>query len=132
MKPESFYMPNWIGGSIEYDVDLTQFECSCNGALYLVRMPAKDWNGNPIPNSDGGYYCDANKVGGNWCPEFDIMEANQYAWHSTAHKCDAPNDKGHYSNCDGGGSCFQVAWDQDRNAYGPGKRIDTNRPFHVK
>jgi hypothetical protein len=95
-------------------------------------MPAKDVNGNPVATDGKDFYCDANKVGGNWCPEFDIMEANTYAWHSTAHKCDAPNDKGHYENCDRGGSCFQIAWDQDSSAYGPGKRIDTSKPFHAK
>ena len=38
-----------------------------------------------------------------------MMEANTYAWHSTPHKCDSPTDKGHYNNCDRGGSVFQVA-----------------------
>jgi len=95
-------------------------------------MPAKDINGNPIAGKGGDYYCDANMVGGNWCPEFDIMEANTYAWHTTPHKCDAPNDKGHYNNCDRGGDCFEIA--HGRISYGPGDNftINTLKPFHIK
>jgi len=130
--PDSVYSVNWIGGSLDYDVNLSQSGCSCNAALYLVSMPAKDNNGNYSGGNDGTFYCDANKVNGQWCPEFDIMEANKYAWHTTPHTCDSPTDKGHYNNCDRGGSCFVKAWERDSNAYGPGKRIDTNKDFHVK
>jgi hypothetical protein len=127
-----FYSPNLLGGTIEYDVDLSHSGCSCNAALYLISMPAKDWNGVPTAGKGGDYYCDANMVGGNWCPEFDIMEANTYAWHSTPHKCDAPNDKGHYNNCDRGGDCFEIA--HGRISYGPGDNftINTLKPFHIK
>lgn len=95
-------------------------------------MPARDENGNPV-KGHGDYYCDANMVGGNWCPEFDIMEANTYAWHSTPHKCDNPNDHGHYYNCDRGGSCFQVAHQKLNGQYGPGGQytINTQEDFHV-
>jgi len=74
--PWSFFTPNLLGGSVEYDVDLSQMECGCVAAFYLVLSPALDWNGNPVPGSGNDYYCDANQVGGSWCPEFDIMEAN--------------------------------------------------------
>jgi len=95
-------------------------------------MPAKDESGNLIPGSNGNYYCDANQVGGIFCPEFDIMEANTYAWHTTPHKCDAPNDKGHYYNCDKIGGCFTVA--HGTISYGPGDsfQINTLKGFHVK
>jgi len=122
-----------LGGSIEYDVDLSQSGCSCNAALYLILMPARDTNGIP-EKGDGDYYCDANMVGGHWCPEFDIMEANTYAWHTTPHKCDPPTDKGHYNNCDRGGSCFQVASQKLKGKYGPGANfpINTLKQFHVR
>ena len=134
LGPDNFYGVNLLGGSIAYDVDLSQSGCSCNAALYLISMPGKDENGNPEPSEGKDYYCDANMVGGQWCPEFDIMEANQYAWHSTAHKCDDPTDKGHYNNCDRGGSCFQIAKQKLDGIYGPGTQypINTLQPFHVK
>ena len=77
------------------------------------------------------YYCDANKVGGTFCPEFDIMEANQFSWQTTAHKCDAPTDKGHYWGCDGGGNDLKnFGW---YDGYGPtANKIDTTRKFSVK
>lgn len=73
--PEGFYTPNLLGGSIEYDVDLSQMGCGCIAAFYLVKSPAKDEGGN-FDNTDGFYYCDAQAVTGQYCPEFDIMEAN--------------------------------------------------------
>jgi hypothetical protein len=101
----SYFAPNLLGGSVEYDIDLSSHECGCIAAFYLVSMPGKDSNGNLWMDTDGWGYCDANQVSGNYCPEFDIMEANKWAWASTPHKCDAPSDKGFYSNCDRGGQC---------------------------
>ena len=92
-------------------------------------MPGKEWDGTPR-RGGGDYYCDGNNVGGSFCPEFDIMEANTYAFQATPHKCNSPSDKGHYDWCDGAGSCWQKG--QATGQYGPGKTIDTNRQYHVK
>jgi len=97
LDTDKFFKPNLLGGVLEYDVDLSQVGCGCNSALYAVLMPAVD------NNDDDFRYCDANKVGGHWCPEFDIMEANKYAFHVTGHKCDAPDASGIYYNCDRSG-----------------------------
>lgn len=80
------------------------------------------------------YYCDANQVGGVFCPEFDIMEANQYSFHTTAHACDAPNSNGFYGNCDRGGSCTADVHKLGANDYGPGPnyKIDSLKTIHVK
>ena len=74
--PGMYYAPNLLGGSIAYDVDLSQAGCSCNAALYLVGMPARDRAGDYLAGPAGDYYCDANDVDGSWCGELDIMEAN--------------------------------------------------------
>ena len=72
------------------------------------------------------------------CPEFDIMEANKYAWRTTAHKCTSSQDSldyYYYSKCDGAGKCVtDVLLDAPQGAYAPGSTsgIDTNLPFHVK
>ena len=101
--------------------------CNCNGALYFVQMPAYNSAQQPAPGKDGEYYCDANQVGGTYCPEMDVMEANKFAMASTAHTCQyhAPH---YYSSCDRGG-CGTNVLDADGGAYGPGRRLDTNRPF---
>lgn len=105
LDPSTFYRPNLLGGSVEYDVDLSQSNCGCIAAFYLVGAPGKDRNGN-YWNTDGYYYCDANQVGGNYCPEYDIMEANMFVSQTTVHACDAPDWKGFYNNCNRGGTCI--------------------------
>ena len=75
---------NLVGAVLEYDMDMSQVGCGCLTALYTVSMPGLDNNSDPFQ------YCDANQVGGYWCPEFDIMEANKYAFHVTGHTCDTP------------------------------------------
>jgi len=82
-------------------------------------MPGKYNDGKDRPGEGGDYYCDANDVGGAWCTEMDLMEANTYAFHATAHKCDSKTSAGVYPNCDRGGSCFQIG--QQTGQFGPGK-----------
>ena len=121
-------MPNMLGGSVEYDIDLSEVGCGCVAALYTVLMPSVEDNEDPFK------YCDANQVGGHWCPEFDLMEANKYSFHTTAHKCDAPTD-GVYDNCDRGGECtLNIHENNIAGEYIPGSAsgIDTNYEFHVK
>jgi len=104
LDPTKFFKPNFLGATVEYDVDLSQLECNCVAAFYLVSMPGKKSDGSYDPSEDTHYYCDANEVSGVFCPEFDIMEANTYSFRSTPHPCDAPDANGHYTNCDRGGT----------------------------
>ena len=131
LDPEGWYRPNVLNGWVSYDVDLSRQQCGCIGTFYQVRMPGKDWNGNYVKGGQNDYYCDANKVGGTFCPEFDIMEANRFSFQTTAHKCDAPSSKGYYSNCDGRGADLKnFGW---YDGYGPGaSNIDTAKKFNVK
>lgn len=119
---------NPVGKRIGYTVDLSQVGCSCNSCLTMVAMPGYDQNGNPAP-AGGNYYCDANKIGGNYCPEFDISEANMYALATTAHKCNDPNNN-HYDWCDGAGLQTRV-YEVDQNAYCPQDHctINTMKPY---
>lgn len=123
----SFYMMPLLGKRLTFDLDMSQVGCNCNGALYVVSMPAYNSAQQPVPGKDGSYYCDANQVGGVYCPEMDILEANKFAMASTAHTCQYQPPH-YYSTCDRGG-CGKNVLDADGGGYGPGKRIDTNRPF---
>ena len=132
-----FFIPNLLGGSMEYDVDLSEAGCNCNAAMYMIGMPAKNQNGSFRAGEDGMFYCDAAAVGGAYCPEFDIMEANQYAYRAVNHHCNEPNSGGHYDWCDKPGSCaVDIITDHPTNEkhYGPGSEytIDTLREFHIK
>ena len=66
------------------------------------------------------------------------MEANQYAFHTTAHKCDAPDMFGNYHSCDSAGTCTSNMLDNVSSGphpdYMPGSTsgINTDQEFHVK
>ena len=88
-------------------------------------------------DTDGWGYCDGNKVDGNYCPEFDLMEANKVAWATTPHPCDKPSNVGFYNNCDRDGHCAAKSierWKSQPDAYGPGNnyKINTDKSFHAK
>jgi len=124
---KEFYL---LGKTLSYDVDLSQVGCACNAALYLVAMPAYNSANAPDPTKCGDYYCDANQVCGIWCPEMDVMEANNRAFQITPHKCSPPTGN-YYPSCDGGG-CGQNVYRMSSSSYGPGSSvIDTTKQFHV-
>lgn len=85
-----YFKANLLDGFISFDIDLSKSGCGCLTALYTVAMPAADNLYDPFK------YCDAAQVGGHFCPEFDIMEANKFAYRGTAHKCDPPTSEGAY------------------------------------
>merc|ERR1719410_377995 len=62
-----------LGRAMSFTVDLSHVGCACNLAFYLVSMPARGPDGMfSHGDEDLGqppFYCDANKVGGQWCPE---------------------------------------------------------------
>ena len=84
-----------------------------------------------LNNTDGFWYCDANSPD-NFCPEFDIMEANKYSFRSTIHTCDDPDVNGFIKDCERGGFCPLDQFNY-MGQFGPGfLAIDTNQPFSVK
>lgn len=128
--PDQIFKVNLLGGSIEYDIDLSGSECGCNTGIYMVQMPTYTQDGS-LNKTDGYYYCGGNVVGA-FCPEFDIMEANKYAFRSTIHTCDDPDENGWIADCERGGVCplDQYSW---KDQFGDkGSKIDTNKPFSVK
>lgn len=130
-RPEHITKFQLLNKWLNFTVDLSGVGCACNLAVYLIAAPAMDMAGRPFAGR-GDYYCDANQVGGQWCPEIDIMEANNAAFQATPHKCDAPVGDHHYTNCDRAG-CSQNTRELGPTVYGPGSEfiIDTRRPFSV-
>ena len=126
-SPDSFFLMPLVGKRLTYDVDMSNVGCNCNAALYCLAMPAYNSSQKLEPGPGGDYYCDADKVGGTYCPDMDVMEANKYAMASTAHSC-TPVPPHYYSTCDRVG-CGTNVLDADYDGYGPGKTIDTNTPF---
>lgn len=122
-----YVMMNLLGRELTVDVDLSTLPCGENGAFYLSEMVA-DGSKNPGQNNINGAgmgngYCDA-QCQGYCCNEMDILEANSQANVYTGHPC-----KG--DNCDKGGCGYNPYSSGQRNFYGPGKTIDTSKPFTV-
>jgi len=117
--------------TLSFTVDLSNVGCGCNAGFYLSSMPAYNQAGQPDPTKCGDYYCDANVVCGIYCPEMDIMEANNRALQVTPHKCDSPQGK-YYPHCDGFG-CGRNTYKMNPNSFGPGSNfsINTQKPFRV-
>lgn len=131
--PNSYQNFKLDGLELEYTVKLGDAGCNCVAAFYMVAMPGKDSSGNYAPSHDNSYYCDANNVGGVWCPEWDISEANIHAFQSTPHKCDDADGVGHYNSCDTGGCASNVIDLGFGNQYGPGSStIDTTKEYDFK
>lgn len=51
-------MPNMLGGTLEYDVNLSEVGCNCLTALYSILIPEKADTTDPFK------YCDAQGIGG--------------------------------------------------------------------
>merc|ERR1712039_943861 len=132
---ENFEQLKLLGQVVSFSVDLSKVGCACNLAFYLVSAPARNTVGAYSTGTckESPYYCDANQVCGQWCPEVDLMEANNRVFQATPHKCDPPDTNGHYSNCDRGGCGGGQNTRSMPNAYGPGPAftIDTRQPFVV-
>jgi hypothetical protein len=120
-----------LGQTWSFTMDISSAGCGCNGAAYAVAMPGIAANGSFMPGGSGDFYCDANDVGGNWCTEIDLIEANTAAMAATPHACDAPDAAGHVAKCDGGGCSLGTK--NNATLFGPGAgfAIDTRRPFDV-
>lgn len=58
--PEGFFHVNLVGGSIDFDVNLSNRNCGCVTAFYMVKSPGKDQMGNLWNTEDGFWYCDGN------------------------------------------------------------------------
>jgi len=115
---------NLLGRTISFTVDLSGLGCGCNAAFYLVSMRQ-----NTRPSKCHDYYCDANNVCGESCAEIDIMEANQFSWHSTLHTAQDHNGAG---GGYGGGDGYNGPRDWTSSRYAPDSQcIDTSRPVEV-
>jgi len=122
--PNMFWQTPLNGKHFSYTLDLSRVGCHCNAAGYFIDMPG------PGGGDGGDYYCDANFVGGQWCPEYDTLEANKYTIAGTLHTCSG--SPGNWWECDRGG-CQNNAFYVDSNMICPEDRctINTNKPFLV-
>ena len=131
-SPDMFLLFNLLGKKFKFTIDLHEAGCGCNAALYFTSMPAYNSNQQVDPTKCGNYYCDANSVCGIYCPELDVIEANNKGIQITPHKCAEPTGK-YYNWCDGRG-CGQNVQKSNPSLYGWGSDylINTQKPFDVE
>lgn len=124
---------NLLGKKFSYTVDLSNVGCGCNAGAYVVQMPSRNALGVYAIGTDNDYYCDANKGGGTFCPEYDLSESNMYSMASTLHSCTASRTvAGYYPTCDRGG-CGTNIYEKSASNMCPAATctIDTRKPFQV-
>ena len=68
----TFYNLYLMNKTISYTLDIANTGCNCVAAVYLISAPGYNQNNQFYPGNDGTFYCDANFVNGNWCPEMDL------------------------------------------------------------
>ena len=122
---DDFHLLDLVDKTINVTVDLNGASCGCNVAFYLVSMPST----RNTPGTGNDWYCDANNVGGNACPEIDLVEMNQNALHTTMHTC--AREPWSKANCDGGGYGTRFGQGDKDLGIGPGFTVDTTRPLVV-
>ena len=109
-----------LGKTLSYTVDVSEVDCGCNAALYLVAMDK--------PTSFSSGYCDIQSAGDN-CLEIDLMEANRKAFQTTLH---SQTGTGFNGDCNQYGCSYN--WGKHAtNMYGQGSghNIDSSKPYDV-
>lgn len=94
IEPTQIFAPNLLGGSVEFDADISNTDCGCASALTVFKAPALS------AGTYGDYYCDGNGVGGNYCPSIDILTANVFGAQTAPKYCSPPSPEGWYGWCE--------------------------------
>lgn len=106
------YMHDYLGGTMEFDVDLSEVDCACASGLYLVEA-----HGENCYNKAKDGTVDPQ------CARVELMEANKHGFTAASYPCE-------------GGQCASESKTQvnaHSGEYGPGTQyiINTEEPFKV-
>jgi cellulose 1,4-beta-cellobiosidase len=152
---KSYYPFNLNNREFRFTVDTSTLPCGTNGAVYFVDIPLD--GGLSTTNTAGAPfgtgYGDAQGARdlkyvnglanlnntGNFAIEFDIWEANSMSNQIAAHPCsikrtracNSDTECGPNSFCDKPGADLNPYRLGFRDLYGPGKLVDTKKPFTV-
>ncbi|KAG9237477.1 putative endo-beta-1,4-glucanase celB [Amylocarpus encephaloides] len=150
---ENYEMLKLTGREFSFDVDMSKLPCGMNGALYLSEMEA-DGGKSELNTGGAAYgsgYCDAQcyvypfvngvanmKAQGACCNEMDIWEANARATSIAPHVCNQTSlYKCTGAECEFDGVCDKWGCSYNpyalgnKDYYGQGLQVDTNKPMTV-
>ena len=109
---EEAYMHPYLGGTVSFDVDVSDVTCGCRAGVYLTTLDdsACTWD----PYTDGAPRCST----------LDLMEAHRSGFSSRTQACSG-------ESCSSYNTCEASAGASD---FGPGSAyaIDTESPYSVK
>jgi len=110
------YKHKYAGGSVAFDVDVSDVGCACAAGVYLAK----------VDDVQCGW--DAYDQGVTpQCGTVDLMEANIWGFNTQSLPCE-------FGECEAQSQCRRKASDDDHMAYGPGSDyiIDSTKSFRVK
>jgi len=107
----SAYFHDYLGGTVQFDVDVSNVDCGCSAGVYLTTSNDKS--------------CTWNDYGTNVTPQcttIDLLEANRFGFKTQTMPCLS-------GSCNAAAKCTAKV----TSGYGPGNAgVDTTRSFHVK
>jgi len=106
------YMHYYLGGSLSFDVNVSQTDCLCAAKVHLYQL---DYDGN----------CEFSALEDGalpHCRQVDILEANIFGLRTGAHPCDPGQENCSYQNT----VCKRRTLDLEALAYGPGPEFKIN------
>jgi hypothetical protein len=105
----------FLGGSMSYDVDVSQVSCDRAAGLFLVQVDDDECSWGPQPRDYAPQ-----------CASIDVMTANRHGFTVEAHPCE-------FGQCDNESLCTRRFSDEDFWNYGYGTdfKINTAEAFNV-
>ena len=114
----AFFHDTYVGGSLSFDVDLSEVPCQCSTGVFLTYLDDDKchWHAHPVDQPPQ-------------CDTIAIMEANTYGFITNHKECSS-------GTCTEPRQCQSGVGIQDTNGtYGPGSMgdydINTEEPFNV-
>ena len=106
---------NYLGGSLKFDVDVSDVGCNCAAGVFLVALDDKDCN-----------WGDHDSSSPPQCPRVDVMVANTAGFKTESRPCEN-------GSCDAANFCKSDKLD-DGVSYGAGSGyfINTLEPYTVE
>ena len=109
------YWNNYFGGTLTFDVDLSEVDCACAAGVYLVQLDDEN--------------CSWDAKGADvtpQCSSIDIMEANIWGYKTTSHPCE-------FGSCDAqSASTATVNWTDGSYGANDYYRINASQPYNVQ